>query len=99
MPDIIPNTIPHLTADQCICRACGLSRPGYIVKRTHKSLGYVCCENGCTYEDTDKEVEVFMQEDFEEGLPRASNADWEYMRDHFPALLAIAEAAYSGQAA
>jgi hypothetical protein len=99
MHDIIPNMIARLTADQCICRGCGLSRTGAYVYRSAKSAPFLACENECTYEDTDLSISVFTQEDFEEGLPRTSNADWEYMRDHFPALLAIAEAAESNQAA
>jgi hypothetical protein len=99
---LCPSQITKLEPDQCICRECGLSRVGYQIKgRFRGDEGYTSCENGCTYTGSDVEVEVFTQQDIEDGLPEASGADWAYIREYFPNLAKVAEQAefHTGQQA
>lgn len=62
----------RLRDDECICPNCGLSSPGYIIRKHGHE--YISCERGCEHENGEP-VEVYTQADFDEGLMNAGEGE------------------------
>jgi hypothetical protein len=90
----LSGTIRRLRPDQCICRNCGLTTPGYY----NRSVNGFECNNQCAH-DNGRSVIVFTQADFDEFLPSASEDDFDWLEKRYPALMKAMKERYNGELA